>query len=94
MTAATAPPCFSLFSEENKFSFQEINGGLALPVTAFILDPVVAVAVVDRHDVMVIRLGNRAAGHEIILDIDKDQWGHWLHLLLRVEGVTAACTCC
>ena len=50
MTATTATPCFSLFSEENKFSFHEINGGMALPVTAFILDPVVAVAVVEESE--------------------------------------------
>ena len=49
-TATTVIPCFSLFSEENKFSFQEINGGTVLPVTAFILDPVVAVAVVEESE--------------------------------------------
>jgi len=49
-TATTVTPCFSLFSENNKFSFHEINGGIALPVTAFVLDPVVAVAVVEESE--------------------------------------------
>ena len=47
-TIAPATPCFSLFSEENKFSICAINGGTSPPVSAFVLEPVIATAVIEE----------------------------------------------
>jgi hypothetical protein len=50
MTDANATPCFSLFSDENKFSLMNLNGGNPPLVTAFTLEPVTAVAVVEESE--------------------------------------------
>ena len=49
-TVAPAIPCYSLFSDDNKFSLSKLNGGEPLAVTAFVLEPVPAVAVMDSDE--------------------------------------------
>jgi len=50
MTTVAPRPCYSLFSDDNKFSLSKLNGGEPLAVTAFILEPVPAVAIVDESE--------------------------------------------
>ena len=50
MTTVVPRPCYSLFSDDNKFSLSKLNGDEPLAVTAFILEPVPAVAIMDDSD--------------------------------------------
>ena len=50
MTTVAPRPCYSLFSDDNKFSLSKLNGGEPLAVTAFVLEPVPAVAIVDESE--------------------------------------------
>jgi hypothetical protein len=50
MTTVIPRQCYSLFSDDNKFSLSKLNGNEPLAVTAFILEPVPAVAIMDDSD--------------------------------------------